>query len=68
MNEYRTTDIKNVDYVTYAKTFGLITYRCFDMLEFERAFMECLADSKPALIEVITGNDEIPVTVKDNIY
>ena len=68
MNDYRATDIKNVDYVTYAKTFGLITYKCFDMLEFEKAFIECLADSKPALIEVITDNDEIPVTVKDNIY
>lgn len=38
------------------------------MLEFEKAFIECLADSKPALIEVITDNDEVPVTVKDNIY
>lgn len=68
MNDYRATDIKNVDYVTYAKTFDLTTYKCFDVLEFKRAFIDCLAESKPALIEVITDNDEIPVSVKNNIY
>lgn len=68
MNDYRATDIKNVDYVIYAKTFGLIAYKCFDVVDFKKAFLECLIESKTALIEVITDNNEIPVSVKDNIY
>lgn len=68
MNDYRATDIKNVDYVSYAKTFGLITYKCFNIFEFKKACTECINGTGTALIEVVTSNNEIPVPVKDNIY
>lgn len=68
MKDYRATDIKNVDYVTYAKTFGLVTYKCFTVSEFKKALVECINNSKTSLIEVITDNNEIPLPVKDNIY
>ena len=68
MNDYRATDIKDVDYVTYAKTFGLITHKCFSVSEFKNALIECLDMKKTSLIEVSTSKNEIPLLVKENIY
>lgn len=82
MNEYRATDINNVDFVSYARTFGLKTY-CSDSLEkFEYAFLSAMKgeihenegvlngknEISACLIEMITSKDEIPVSIKDNIY
>lgn len=68
MNDYRGTDIKNVDFVLYAKTFNMNAYRCDSLSDFTRLLSSCINSKKASLIEMITDNDEIPVSVKDNIY
>lgn len=68
MNDYRGTDIKNVDYVLYAQTFGVNAFRCNSLSSFDEVLCSCINSKKTCLIEVITDKDEVPVSVKDNIY
>lgn len=79
MNDYRATDINNVDLVSYAQAFGIKAYSC-DSLEGFSDVLSCVLkksnnqksginkETETCLIEVITSKDEIPVPVKDNIY
>ena len=68
MNDYRATDINNVDYVAYAKAFGLKTYRAHSIADFTKIMIECVNGYNTCLVEVVTDNNEIPVSVKDNVY
>lgn len=68
MNDYRATDIYDVDFQMYGKTYGLDTYQFISINEFENQIDAILAKGKTTLIELITGQDEIPVSVKDNVY
>lgn len=68
MNDFRATDIYNVDFQTYGKTFGIDTYQFFSLAEFCENISRILSERKTTLIEIITDHDEIPVSVKDNIY
>lgn len=64
---YLETDIHNVDFLAYARSFGLKSYR-FDSPEtFYSEFSKIPCSDLPALIEIITDKDEIPVSVKGNI-
>lgn len=68
MNDYRATDIYNVDFGMYAQAFGLAAYK-FNTPEAFRAHIgEIILKREPALVEVFTDHDEIPVTLKDNVY
>ena len=67
-HKYRGSDINNVDFQAYAKSFGLDAYR-FDSPEvFFNRFPEILSHSGAGVVEVITSKDEIPIPIKDNIY
>ena len=68
MNDFRATDIYNVDFQMYGKTFGMDTYQFSSFTEFCDNISRILSTRKTALIELITDHDEIPVSVKDNIY
>ena len=68
MNDYRGTDINDVDFGTYARAFGITSYRTSDINSFNMVFEKCLDAGSPALIEVICSADEVPVTLKDRIY
>lgn len=67
MNDYRATDIMNVDFQSYGKTFGLVTYQYDDLDKFERDIFEIIGKRETCLIEIKTGNDEVPIIVKGNI-
>ena len=68
MNDYRGTDIKNVDFISYANAFGIKAFRCESLGELQRIFSSCMKNRKASLIEIITDNNEVPVSVKDYIY
>ena len=68
MNDFRATDIYNVDFQMYGKAFGIDTYQFTLLEEFENNIQKILLSRKTALVEVVTDHDEIPVSVKDNIY
>lgn len=68
MNDYRATDINNVDYIAYAKAFGLKTFKAYSTADFNKFLIECINGNQTSLIEVVTDSNEIPVSVKDNIY
>lgn len=65
---YRATDIEHVDFQMYGKAFGIRTYQFDSLEEYKTNVYDILSDPQPSLIEVITDNDEIPVTIKHNIY
>ena len=68
MNDYRATDINNVDYIAYANAFGLKTFKAYSTTDFNKYLFECINDIQTSLIEVVTDSNEIPVSVKDNVY
>lgn len=68
MNDYRGTDIKNVNYISYAEAFNIKAFSCDSLAGLSNIFKSCISSKKISVIEVITGKDEIPVSVKDNIY
>ena len=68
MNDYRATDIYGIDFQLYAKAFGIESFRIDKCKNLEPCIMKVLAKHKPALIEIVTDHDEIPVTLKDHIY
>lgn len=68
MNDYRATDIYGIDFQLYAKAFGIESYKIDKCENLEPCIMNVLAKHKPALIEIVTDHDEIPVTLKDHIY
>lgn len=67
-SDYRATDINNIDYTMYAKAFNLDTYKSENIDEFYAIFPHIIEKKGPVVIEVLTGKDEVPVTLKDNIY
>ena len=67
MNGYRSTDIKNVIFQHYGKTFGLKTYRIESPNDFPELFTSIKDSRETSLIEIITDHDEIPIPVKGNI-
>nr|WP_295306052.1 thiamine pyrophosphate-binding protein [uncultured Blautia sp.] len=66
--EYKGTDILNVDFMLYAQAFGLKAYRFTAIKDFFSSFSNIISKEKSALIEIVTDKDEIPVSVKDNVY
>ena len=68
MNDYRATDICGIDFQLYAKAFGIESYRIDRYKNLEPCIIDVIAKHKPALIEIVTDHDEIPVTLKDHIY
>lgn len=68
MSGYKATDIYGVDFQLYAKAFGIESYKIDKCKNLERCIMEILTKHKPALIEIATDHDEIPITLKDHIY
>lgn len=68
MNDYRATDIYGIDFQMYAKAFGLNSYKIENEAELGYCITSVVAKHQPAVIEIITDHDEIPVTLKDHIY
>ena len=68
MNDYRATDIYGIDFQLYAKAFGIESYRIDKGETLGPCITKVLAKSKPALVEVVTDHDEVPVTLKEHIY
>ena len=67
-NDYRATDIYHVDFMAYGKTFGLDTYRYQRVDDCINEIMDIVKRRRPALVEIVTDHDEVPLIVKDNIY
>lgn len=68
MDDYRGSDINHVDFVQYGRAFGLIANRCKSLSEFKKIFSQAIHKKAPYLIEIITQKNEIPVSIKGNIY
>lgn len=68
MNDYRASSIENVDFVSYGNAFGLKTYRFNSLTEVTESFSQILYSKKTSLVEIVTDSDEIPVSVKGNVY
>lgn len=66
--KYRSTDIYHVDFVLYAKSFGLRAYRFDSFDEYSENVKDIIQKECPVVIEVVTDHDEVPVTLKENIY
>ena len=58
------TDLENIDFTMYGKTFGLKTYTASSIDEFRSAMKKILAEKKTALLELLTDKDEIPPSLK----
>ncbi len=65
---YRATDIDDVNFISYGRTFGLETYYFDNCDDFCSSLKNIASKRRPCLIEVKTGKDEIPVAIKNNIY
>lgn len=67
MNDYRATDIMNVDFQRYGETFKLVTYHYENLNQFELEIEEIISKKEASLVEIIVENDEIPINVKGSI-
>jgi acetolactate synthase-1/2/3 large subunit len=56
------TDLVNPDFAAYARAFGCFGVTVRKTADFEKAFEDALACGKPALIEVVTEQDQISPT------
>ena len=68
MNEYRGTDILDVDYVKYANSLGISAIRVKDDNELVLEINRGLSEKKPLLIEIKSDKDEIPLAIRGNVY
>lgn len=68
MNDYRASDILDVDFASYANTFGLDSYSFSSIEEFESKIESIIKKKQPAIVEFTTNRDEVPVFIKDSIY
>lgn len=68
MNDFRASDIKNVDFQHYGRAFGLETYLFTEIDEFEANIDSIICKRKTCLVEFVTNRDEIPLSVKGNVF
>lgn len=68
MNDYRATDILNVNFQYYGRSFGLQTYYFTSISEFEKNIDSIIYEHKTSLVEILTNHDEIPLSVKGNLF
>ena len=62
---YVATDIGNVNFSKIATAFSISSYRVKTISTFARALKKALSQNEPALIEVLTNSNEIPICIKD---
>ena len=58
------TDLENIDFILYGKTFGLDTYKATSFEKFCSAMKKILAEKKTTILELCTDKDEIPPSLK----
>lgn len=58
------TDLGNIDFALYGKTFGLEAYKANTMKEFRTAMKKILTERKTSILELCTDKDEIPPSLK----
>lgn len=68
MNDYRGSDINNVDFMLYGKALGMQSYCFSSLIEFESQLHKIIHSNRPSLIEIITPSDEVPIKIKGSVY
>lgn len=58
------TDLGNIDFTLYGKTFGLDAYKASSIEQFRTSMAKILAEKKTAILELCTDKDEIPPSLK----
>ena len=69
MGHFIGSDLGNVDFVLYARAFGLEAFRTEDVNELTLLLSRAAEKKEPILLELLTDKDEVPLKLKlEGVY